>query len=654
MFNKILIANRGEIACRIIKTTRRLGIQSVAIYSSVDRHALHVQHADEAFYVGDAPAPSSYLNIEAIIACALQANAEAIHPGYGFLSENPQFAQACQQAGLIFIGPSISAMNAMASKQVAKQQLSGSRVPLTPGYHGNEQSDDVLFAEAKKIGFPVLIKPANGGGGKGMRAVYHEEDILPAIQAARRESLASFADDTLLLEKLLLNPRHIEIQIMADNHGHTVHLFERDCSIQRRHQKIIEEAPAPHLSAPLRQSLAQAAITVAQTIDYRGAGTVEFLVDAHEQFYFMEMNTRLQVEHPVTEMITGLDLVEWQLRIAANESLPLTQNDIQYQGHAIECRVYAEDPSHDFLPSMGTIHFLHEPDTNGLRIDTGISVSSQITAYYDPMLSKIIAWGASRIQALQRMQQALRYYYIGGVTTNLPFLKAILQHSSFTQATYGTDFLTQNTIHIPQEAPYLVGLFSSSFYFIQQQPSDPLGIATFAWQMFSPRYWNISVQYQGEPLQTTLHPLGIDRFILKTPHHEHQVHVQCQKQPSGVTQLWIDDGRQRFSVYVEQKQQHINFYSSVACFSTRLNNYPLTVPQTLLQAGHLTAPMPATVVAVLKDKGDYIKAGERIMILEAMKMEHTIRAPIDGQLTDIFYKTGDQVTEGVELVTLKG
>ena len=409
MFNKILIANRGEIACRIIKTARRLGIETVAVYSTADKDALHVKLADQAFCIGEPATSASYLNIDAIIKAATLSGAQAIHPGYGFLSENPDFARACTKANLVFIGPSIEALNIMGSKQLAKQTLEKTDVPLTPGYHGVDQSDETLFDQAVKLGFPVLLKAANGGGGKGMRAVFKAQEFKQALDGARREATAFFANDTLLIEKLIQTPRHIEIQLMADNHGQVVHLFERDCSIQRRHQKIVEEAPAANLPEELRQRLANAAITVAKAIHYSGAGTIEFLVENNTNFYFMEMNTRLQVEHPVTEMITGLDLVEWQLRIAANEPLPCKQQDIKAHGHAIECRIYAEDPNNNFMPSIGQLHFLQEPHGEGVRIDTGVSVNASISMHYDPMISKLISWGETRADAQHRMDYALKH-----------------------------------------------------------------------------------------------------------------------------------------------------------------------------------------------------------------------------------------------------
>lgn len=650
MFNKILIANRGEIACRIIKTARRLGIESVAIYSTADRDSLHVSLADSAFCIGQPAASVSYLNIDAIIAAAIASGAEAIHPGYGFLSENPHMARACATAGIVFIGPTVAAMEAMASKQLAKQLLEKTAIPLTPGYHGKDQSDKKLLLEAKRLGFPVLLKAASGGGGKGMRAVHDETDFSEALAGARREAKASFADDTMLIEKLIQNPRHVEIQIMADNHGNVVHLHERDCSIQRRHQKIIEEAPAPNVSNIIRQGLAKAAIGVAQAIDYRGAGTVEFLVDADKHFYFMEMNTRLQVEHPVTEMITGLDLVEWQLRIAANEPLPYTQKQIQTQGHAIECRIYAEDPHNDFMPSIGQLHFLEEPSSIGLRLDTGVTRNSLITMHYDPMIAKLIAWGDTRTEALQRLQQALKHYHIGGVKTNIPFLQAILKHPSFIAAQLSTHFLSDQHLEMPIPDTRLAILMAASVDYLTllRSNKDSLRNDTFSWQMHLNSHWSSHYIVSGEQQDITVTPISQDELAIT-------IHGECIKlQVKWIGhQLTIDDGKQSRQAVIEHFAEQLIVYSEHGPITIERFNWQ---PQTDLHSNsnnQLTAPMPATVVAILKNKGDTIKAGERLIVLEAMKMEHTIHAPNDGLLVDIFYEVGAQVNEGAELVTLQ-
>lgn len=647
MFNKILIANRGEIACRIIKTARKMGLESIAVYSTADSDSLHVSLADRAFCIGPPAAMLSYLNIDAIITAALESGAEAIHPGYGFLSENPDFARACAKAKLVFIGPSVEAMEAMASKQLAKQRLEKTSIPLTPGYHGKDQSDERLLVEAKKLGFPVLLKAASGGGGKGMRSVHDETDFLNDLASARRESKASFNDDTMLIEKLITNPRHVEIQIMADNHGNVVHLHERDCSIQRRHQKIIEEAPAPNLSSALRQGLAKAAIEVSRTIDYRGAGTVEFLVDG-EHFYFMEMNTRLQVEHPVTEMITGLDLVEWQLRIAANEPLPCSQQQIQALGHAIECRIYAEDPQNNFLPSIGQLHFLKEPTGAGLRIDTGVVQNSHITMYYDPMIAKLIAMGESREEALHRLQQALKHYYIGGVKTNIPFLQAITHHPHFTKALLSTNFLSQQTVDIEHANPQSAILMAACVDYLSLFTSnDPLHIDTIAWQMHLKTHWNSCYIINGEQHHVTVIPTNAHTLTLKLNDETFLLNAKLSNQ-----QLSIDNGTSRQNALVESYNNQLIFYTEKGPIAVeRFQGQHVSSHHNL--DNQLTAPMPGTIVAILKNKGDRIKAGEGLMVLEAMKMEHTIHAPHDGLLADIFYAIGAQVNEGAELVALQ-
>lgn len=649
MFNKILIANRGEIACRIIKTARSMGIQSIAVYSSADKDSLHVRLADCAYYVGEASAKDSYLNIEHIINAAKESGAEAIHPGYGFLSENPEFAKACADAEIVFIGPSISAMEAMASKQLAKQMLEHTNVPLTPGYHGLEQAEQKLLSEAKRIGFPVLIKAANGGGGKGMRAVHSESEFSEALAGAKRESMASFADDTMIIEKLVQNPRHVELQIMADNHGQVVHLFERDCSIQRRHQKIIEEAPAPDLSPSLRQKLADAACEVARSINYRGAGTVEFLVDGSDHFYFMEMNTRLQVEHPVTEMITGLDLVSWQFKIAANEPLPLAQEQILSNGHAIEARIYAEDPYHGFIPSIGQLNFLHEPSGTGIRIDTGVTRSSQITMYYDPMIAKLIAWGQNREEALQRLEQALAHYFIGGVKTNIPFLQAICQHQKFKNAQLSTDFLGNEQIILPTPDKDLGLLMAVSFDYLNtlNNIKDPLFHDSFGWQMHVPSHWVWRYQGEHEPIEALVQAVDKTKFKLKLKDKEQIISARLDN-----NQLQITSANNTCKALVDNHKHHLTLYTTQGPINIERFQWNKLDAESGSHKGQLTAPMPATVVAILKKIGEQVKAGERLIVLEAMKMEHTIHAPADGVLTELFYDVGAQVSEGAELLSL--
>ncbi len=645
MFTKILIANRGEIACRIIKTCKKMGIQTVAVYSTADKNSLHVQQADSAFCIGDAPAKASYLNIPALIAVAERSKAEAIHPGYGFLSENASFAEACQAAGIVFIGPSVEALKLMGSKQLAKQHLEKTQVPLTPGYHGELQTDDQLLLEAHKIGFPILLKAANGGGGKGMRAVYEADDFFKALASARRESEASFADDTMLIEKLISNPRHVEVQIMADNHGQVVHLFERDCSIQRRHQKIIEEAPAPRLAEALKAKLLEAACEVARSINYSGAGTVEFLVDGEEHFYFMEMNTRLQVEHPVTEMISNLDLVAWQIKIAANYPLPLTQDAIKARGHAIECRLYSEDPYVDFLPSTGKVHFLQEPQGEGLRIDSGIEVNSLVSNYYDPMIAKIICWGENREEALKRMQQALGAYAIGGLKTNLPFLQALCEHPRFIKAELSTNFLQQETLILKKPSLELALLMAASFDYLkltEGKLKDHIG-----WQMHLSSYWFWRYEVSGDIHEVQIKPLDASSFQLELEGKSFKLHPHLSKD-----RLVIEWDGQIKRAFYENIKNTIHFYFNEGVITLERFSYRGKT-STLHKKEQLTAPMPSTVVAILKEKAELVKKGEPLIILEAMKMEHTIYAPYDGILMEFYCELGSQVNEGMELVALK-
>lgn len=653
MFDKILIANRGEIAIRIMRTAQELGIATVAIYSSADKNSLHVQRADEAYWVGEAPSVESYLNIEAIIAAAVKSGAQAIHPGYGFLSENPLFAQACGDAGIVFIGPSIEALEAMGSKQLAKQRLEKTKVPLVPGYHGTEQSDDHLLQAAHSIGFPVLLKAANGGGGKGMRAVYKEADFLQALKSTRRESLAYFGDANIILEKLLSNPRHIEVQIMADTFGNIVHLFERDCSIQRRHQKIIEEAPAPHIDPALSNQLAEAAIIAARSINYRGAGTIEFLLDEKQNFYFMEMNTRLQVEHPVTEMITGLDLVAWQILIAEGKPLPLKQEEIKAEGHAIECRIYAEDAANDFLPSIGDIKLFKAPKGAGLRLDSGVADHAKVSQYYDPLLAKLISWGQTREEALLRMQRALREFAILGITTNIPFLISICHNKAFVTAKTNTHFLEKETIVLPTADRQLALRFALAYDYLKllARTKDPLYLDCFAWSMHLKTDW--TWRYLIEDKEESAQITAMDKEHCKAIIAEREYRLSAwMKGPK----LILEDGKERFSAYFEAEDQDDTLLTiHLPSGSVRIQRIDA---QTFLPTHNteatqaLTSPMPATIVALLKKPGDAIKKNEALMVLEAMKMEHTIRAPEDGVLKEFFYTTGDQVNEGVVLLSL--
>lgn len=647
MFTKILIANRGEIACRIIDTVKRLGITSVAVYSTIDRSSLHVKKADEAYCIGEPLAKDSYLNIAAIIAAAKESQAEAIHPGYGFLSENADFVQACIAHNIVFIGPSVESMQAMASKQLAKQLLSKTQVPLIPGYQGTSQDDLLLLQEAERIGFPILLKAASGGGGKGMRVVNSAGEFAASLAACRREALASFADSTMIIEKLIENPRHVEMQIIADNFGTVLHLFDRDCSLQRRHQKIIEEAPAPNLDESLRCVMREAAITVAQSIHYTNAGTIEFLVDRHGQFYFMEMNTRLQVEHPVTEMITGIDLVEWQILVAANNPLPCPQDHIPQRGHAVECRVYAEDPEQQFIPSTGTIHFLKPPVGIGIRIDTGIIKHSSITHYYDPMIAKLIVWGETRAIAIQRMRSALNQYAIGGIKTNLSFLKAICSHPVFIDARMTTHFLNDYPLALPSVDTELALLFAAShdYLFINQQQTDPIFIAAFAWHAPSTQEWLWKYEYNGSVFSVLIKPINAQTFSLVLNEKCVLAHAEFNH-----NSLIIEAHNQRHSALFDNQDLNLNLYFPEG--NITISRYRGQAVTQAIQNGSLAAPMPATIVAILVKAGDVVKKTQPLIIVEAMKMEHTLNSPDDGTVKEVFFSLGAQVDEGVELLQL--
>ncbi len=661
MFNKLLIANRGEIACRIIKTARRFAIPTVAIYSEADRHALHVQLADFAFCVGPAPAAESYLNIEEIIKIAEQANVDAIHPGYGFLSENADFARACEQACIHFIGPSADAIEAMGSKQNAKCLMDKAKVPTVPGYHGKDQSEQAFAKAISKMGYPVLIKAAAGGGGKGMRVVERADDLNDALQAAKREAQSSFADPTLIVEKYLANPRHIEIQIFADRQGTVVHLYERDCSIQRRHQKIIEEAPAPGVSAQLRNKMGMAAIAAAKAIEYEGAGTVEFLLDDDQKFYFMEMNTRLQVEHPVTEMITGIDLVEWQLLIAAGEPLPLIQKDIPLNGHAIEARLYAEDPEQNFLPSTGELtHWDVPTEDDYTRIDTGVKPGDSISQYYDPMIAKVIVHGEDRETARQNLLATLQQVHILGIKTNCDYLEQILQYPDYCDAKLNTQFVDQHHQQLFFEDPETDqnALTIAAFYMLTQQQQSIESQKPFNTDPFSPwdqsKPWRLNLAphqtvrllWQGE-IKSIVAELCDDAFILQLPQGEP---LKIRGELQADQQWHIKVGPHSLAVQVISDQQHLAIFGLNKRYFIEYYDPARHYAAAESGAGQLTSPMPATIVAVPVKAGDNVAQGEKLIILEAMKMEHTICAPVAGVIKAIHFKVGDQVEEGVELL----
>ncbi|MDI9246376.1 acetyl/propionyl/methylcrotonyl-CoA carboxylase subunit alpha [Marinobacter sp. CHS3-4] len=655
MFRKILIANRGEIACRVIHTAHRLGIQCVAVYSDADANARHVAMADEAVRIGPAASSDSYLRIDTIIEVAKQTGAEAIHPGYGFLSENTEFAKACDANGLVFIGPPASAIAAMGSKSAAKAIMEKAGVPLVPGYHGDDQSPDLLKAEAEKCGYPILLKAVAGGGGKGMRVVERPEDFDDALSAAQREAKNAFGNPNMLIERYLTRPRHVEIQVFCDQQGNGIYLAERDCSVQRRHQKVIEEAPAPGLSEDTRKAMGEAAVRAAQAIDYVGAGTVEFLYDVDGSFFFMEMNTRLQVEHPVTEMITGQDLVEWQLRIAHGEPLPMAQQDLTINGHALEVRVYAEDPDHDFLPATGHLHYLRTPAENDhVRVDTGVREGDDISIHYDPMIAKLIVWDSTREQAINRLVTALASYRIAGVKNNLTFLHALADSEPFRQADLTTGFIDQHQNLLfgtqPENDPEDLALAAAYVITHRQPPRD----SADPWSPFATlRQWRLNGEF-AEPL------------LLKTGETVHELKVQVHKDGLRIhngdrqdhLQATLTDDRLDVTLNGHRQSLYGHLNGDELTLFRHGRTFRCTVFKErfgLEDAGHegsLEAPMNGAVIAVQAKKGDTVTAGQTLVIMEAMKMEHAIKAPANGVVTDVFYSEGDQVAEGAELIAI--
>ena len=660
MFQKILIANRGEIACRVIKTARRLGIRTVAVYSEADVSARHARLADEAVLIGPPPPRQSYLLIDRIIAAARQTGAQAVHPGSGFLSENPDFAEACAAARLVFIGPPPPAMRAMGSKSAAKTLMARAGVPLTPGYHGDRQEPDFLRQQADHIGYPVLIKATMGGGGKGMRVVEDPEAFEAALASCRREAAAAFGDERVLLEKYLLQPRHIEIQIFGDSHGNQVYLFERDCSVQRRHQKVLEEAPAPGMTPERRAAMGEAALAAARAVGYVNAGTVEFIVSPDGAFYFMEMNTRLQVEHPITEMITGLDLVEWQLRVAAGEPLPLTQKQLQIHGHALEARIYAEDPAKGFLPSTGRLVHLAPPEENlHVRVDTGVEEGDEISPFYDPMIAKLIVWDAQREPALARMLQALAQYRIVGVANNIGFLSRLVASPAFTRADLDTGL-------IERERDFLFAAGSSI-------PRDVFLVAALATLLREEARASAEAATHNDPLSPwhsrdgwRLNSRAERRLLFRSGESEKAVRVRYAE---GGYALALD-GQETFG----RGELGANHALRVDLGGLRLNAtvvvagerryvfvhgraWPLVRIDPLYHGGEgggpeggLLAPMPGNIIALLAPEGAAVKKGAPLLILEAMKMEHTITAPANGTVKSFRFAVGDQVGDGAELV----
>ena len=663
MFGTILIANRGEIACRIARTARRLGVRTVAVYSDADAHALHVEICDEAHRIGPAPPRDSYLDADAIIAVARQTGAEAIHPGYGFLSENAAFAKACADAGLVFVGPPPAAIAAMGSKSAAKAIMEAAGVPVVPGYPGDSQGDALLLGEATRIGFPVLIKATAGGGGKGMKVAAAAQDFPDALASARREAQASFRDRRVLLERYLAMPRHIEIQVFADARGNVVHLFERDCSVQRRHQKVLEEAPAPRMDDARRRAMGDAAIAAAKAIGYVGAGTVEFIAEQNGTFYFMEMNTRLQVEHPVTEMITGLDLVEWQLRVAAGERLPRRQNEVAIAGHAIEARIYAEDPDRGFLPSTGRIAYLGSPPmSEHVRIDSGVRAGDEISRFYDPMLAKLVACGADRPEALRRLAEALTKYRVVGVTTNVVFLQRLIAHPAFAAARLDTGLIARHQADLfpPAIPPSATTLAVAALAEISRLRAAAAAASAVSSDPYAP--WHA---IEGWWLNSHDHPIrltyafddreyGIEMWIAKGACTVAALGQSMSASVAGAGDalaMVIDGVHMVAQVVPLGDERHV--FCGGEVHRLRLVDPMAHAGEESRQGGHLTAPMSGAIVAVLVKAGDTVARGAPLLILEAMKMEHTIVAPTAGIVSAIHYREGDQVPEGADLIDVE-
>lgn len=635
----LLVANRGEIACRVMRTAHEMGISTVAVHSDVDAKARHVKQADQAVSLGGVKPVESYLVIEKIIAAAAATGAQAIHPGYGFLSENVDFARAIEAAGLIFVGPPASAIDAMGSKSAAKRLMETAGVPLVPGYHGEDQDIATFREAANRIGYPVLLKAVAGGGGKGMKVVEHESSLAESLASAQREALSAFGNERMLIEKYVLQPRHIEIQVFADQQGNCVYLHERDCSIQRRHQKVVEEAPAPGLSPALRRSMGEAAVKAAQAIGYVGAGTVEFLLDARGHFYFMEMNTRLQVEHPVTEAITGLDLVAWQIRVARGEPLPLTQEQIPLIGHAMEVRLYAEDTDNGFLPASGVLDVYREAAPGaGRRVDSGVTEGDEISPFYDPMLGKIIAWGNSREEARLRLLTMLRETAVGGFANNLSFLQKVLSHPSFVEGGVDTGF-------IPDHETDLIDADLSL-------SDDFWKIAAEAWMLTSEVGTAASIWTQLPGWRSGSQP-EIDLHLICDGHKAKVRLSSQQRSRMDGTQLTYDlNGVRRSTVAIRKGAALYLSWEGRLKKVTKVD--PIAEAETsLAPQGGLSAPMNGSIVRVLIEAGDLVEAGSPLVVLEAMKMEHTIRAPQAGIVKAIFCIEGELISDGTPLVDIE-
>ena len=674
MFQKILIANRGEIACRVAATARRLGVRTVAVYSDADAQARHVRACDEAVHVGGNAPRESYLQRQRIIDAALATGAQAIHPGYGFLSENADFARACAEAGLVFIGPPASAMAAMGSKSAAKSLMEQAGVPLVPGYHGDNNEPAFLAGQAARIGYPVLIKASAGGGGKGMRRVDRAEDFTLALASCQREAQSSFGNAQVLVERYVTRPRHIEIQVFGDTQGHCIYLFERDCSVQRRHQKVLEEAPAPGMSAERRAEMGAAAVAAAQAVGYVGAGTVEFIAEPSDassagpdgsggdlRFYFMEMNTRLQVEHPVTEAITGLDLVEWQLRVASGEPLPLRQEQLTMRGHAIEARICAENPDADFMPATGTLQVARWPEhvaferSDGLpRVDSGVGEGDAISPHYDSMIAKLIVWGENRAQALARLAVALEHTHIMGLHTNVAFLRRVVASHAFATADLDTALIERERVAL-FEAPPLPAEVAAAGVAAHRlaaeaalEDADPWSRRD-GWRLHGGAHRRLSLVLDGGPIVPTLMRLHDGATVL-------QLAGQCwpfSARALGGARHDVQLGPRRLTLSVYAQGERYAVFAAQGSALLSEHDPIAHAGEAAAEGGRLTAPMPGKVVSFLIQAGDTVQRGQALAVMEAMKMEHTLSAPHDGVVEELLYAVGDQVAEGGALLRLR-
>ena len=645
MFASVLIANRGEIAARIARTAKRLGLRTIAVYSEADAGALHVRLADEAHLLGPAPAAQSYLSADRLIEVAKQTGAACIHPGYGFLAENPEFAEACASAGIVFVGPPPAAIRAMGLKDTAKALMEKASVPVVPGYHGTRQEPKFLKEKAYEIGYPVLIKAVAGGGGKGMRRVDKHAEFEAALAGAMREAKSAFGDDRVLVEKYVASPRHIEIQVFGDTHGNVIHLNERDCSLQRRHQKVVEEAPAPGMTAQMRKAMGEAAVAAARAVGYVGAGTVEFIAEASEglssdRFWFMEMNTRLQVEHPVTEAVTGLDLVEWQFRVAAGEPLPITQREVSLAGHAVEARLYAEDPEKGFLPSTGRLVALDFPSGDGIRIDAGVAAGSEVTPYYDPMIAKVIAHGETRAQALDRLAAALGRTRVAGPRTNLAFLAALAKSDGFRREAFDTGFIDRNLAAlgaVPRGFDRAAAAFGVAHLLAREQARIA---ARSAWDGASP--WDATDGFQLAGDRGAVLPVMVDgenvSAALSYGSNGARVTVDGEEPAADAQAIEAGD-----VIYVLRAGRQT---------VVRLKDFEAIDVEHLDSGGLVTAPMHGKVLAILVEPGAAVAKGQRVALIEAMKMEHALTAPIAGTVAEIAAVPGSQIAEGAKVMVI--